>query len=846
MPGAGDYVPPKQYMRVMKDMWDAVDGHFDPNYVLTKSGHDLVQLYSIKASHPEMPYAMHFLSMMCALSNGAKIALFPSSDNPLFIFFFNINYAQTRKSSITGNADGFGDQIDKHVLKVVEKMWDDLKSADDEEEENNVAPKIVSSVLHSATPAEFFHRMAGDFQQLQNADKMDHDELKRRHFFGVLVNLDEAHDLLQAFGLLSDEQKASSKGGRNAVNPHQSAFNKLAQYGQASRSTKSRGSYGAAAAPTVSVGMTGNMRPSQYVPMERWESGSHFAHAKERLMVATGRPVQPHEAPPTDFAPPTGHSSWTRAPLLPEIADALGLGEGAASPEAAERLRERPTDGLPALDAAAEVEERFRPNANGYVVTLPDGVETRVRFRLASDATLGFEAEWRIANRSFPTPAAHELQKCCARALAYFNEPHRVLTLTDRADVAFRSYTGCFNVQAATKRDKKDIEGAARMGCAPWQLGQIAGALCVFDIFHGRYDETPVYQSRTIQVVPEHIKRAASLLFAEDRLKAIAAGGDAAATGPPGMDEAAMMRLQMESYIGTGGGPQPFDGLWSQNAFAGDAATPSGNHLEASAVEEEEAEEEAARALGLDGTPQDEPRGAAALGGGASADDGGFRQRLAADGPEGAGVGARADVPGAEELHGAGDLAAAQAAPASSTRDALLTMKDVRSIEYGHGLQGSSVQETLLAPQWTDRAAMQKTPLAGAPAIDRRSAAQRIMTSRAGGGRRKTIDAERWARVMKAGLAGCSIAQFDEEECRVKMPPVPDDVALRHKYHNELMTLCGIAPHQLVEAMQSAKKAAEQRGRAGPGEPHPNKKANRAVAERSRSRSRQQDARERS
>ena len=74
-------------LHMMKAMWDTVDTHFDPTYVLTESGHDLVQHYSIKASHPEMPYAMHFLSMMCALSNGAKIALFPSSDSPLFIFF---------------------------------------------------------------------------------------------------------------------------------------------------------------------------------------------------------------------------------------------------------------------------------------------------------------------------------------------------------------------------------------------------------------------------------------------------------------------------------------------------------------------------------------------------------------------------------------------------------------------------------------------------------------------------------------------------------------------------------------------------------------------------------------
>ena len=103
MGGSGDaaHAQPKQYMGVMKAMWDTVEKHFDPKYVLTENGHDLVQHYSIKAAHPEMPYAMHFLSMMCALSNGAKIALFPSSDSPLFQFCLNVNYAQTRKSCLT-------------------------------------------------------------------------------------------------------------------------------------------------------------------------------------------------------------------------------------------------------------------------------------------------------------------------------------------------------------------------------------------------------------------------------------------------------------------------------------------------------------------------------------------------------------------------------------------------------------------------------------------------------------------------------------------------------------------------------------------------------------------------
>ena len=63
----------KQYLNVMKAMWDLVDKHFDPVTVLTPDGHRLVQTYSLKAAHHELPYVMHFLSMLCSLVNGAKI-----------------------------------------------------------------------------------------------------------------------------------------------------------------------------------------------------------------------------------------------------------------------------------------------------------------------------------------------------------------------------------------------------------------------------------------------------------------------------------------------------------------------------------------------------------------------------------------------------------------------------------------------------------------------------------------------------------------------------------------------------------------------------------------------------
>ena len=86
----GSQVTPKQYFYVMKAMWSIVDKYFDAKKVLTEKGHALVQTYAIKAAHPEMPYALHFLSMMCALCNGAKASLFSSVDSPLFHFFLNV------------------------------------------------------------------------------------------------------------------------------------------------------------------------------------------------------------------------------------------------------------------------------------------------------------------------------------------------------------------------------------------------------------------------------------------------------------------------------------------------------------------------------------------------------------------------------------------------------------------------------------------------------------------------------------------------------------------------------------------------------------------------------------
>ena len=95
----------KQYLNVMKAMWDLVDKHFDPVKVLTPDGHRLVQTYRLKAAHHDLPYVMHFLATLCSLVNGAKTPWFPNSASPLFLMVLNINYTQKRKSSLTGNGD---------------------------------------------------------------------------------------------------------------------------------------------------------------------------------------------------------------------------------------------------------------------------------------------------------------------------------------------------------------------------------------------------------------------------------------------------------------------------------------------------------------------------------------------------------------------------------------------------------------------------------------------------------------------------------------------------------------------------------------------------------------------
>ena len=123
----------------------------------------------------------------------------------------------------------------------------------------------------------------------------------------MLANLDECYDFLTSFSLLSAEEGGKSDRKAAKINPYQSALNKLLQFGNSARATKTAGSYGEGDLRNgISFGVTSNIHPSTYIPMERGESGTHFAACKERFLVSTGRPVQPHQDLPGDFVMPPG------------------------------------------------------------------------------------------------------------------------------------------------------------------------------------------------------------------------------------------------------------------------------------------------------------------------------------------------------------------------------------------------------------------------------------------------------------------------------------------------------------------------------------------------------------
>ena len=215
--------------------------------------------------------------------------------------------------------------------------------------------------------------------------------------------------------------------------------------------------------------MLGNMHPENAKPVERGLIGSHTEATKERVFLFIAKRVQPHSALPEGYVLPDGDDPWAWTQLDPELADLCGLRDCLSDPELAERL---------ALTRAIvpdpdEMPDRHLPDAEGYKILLPDGVESRIRWEVSGDETV---VHIRVGNRDFPFPPAHCLSAASRRVLNSFKTPNQRLVLSPEAMETARSIGTLFQVKAGIASDARDDQASALWGIAAWKLGTANGS----------------------------------------------------------------------------------------------------------------------------------------------------------------------------------------------------------------------------------------------------------------------------------------------------------------------------------------------------------------------------------
>ena len=221
--------------------------------------------------------------------------------------------------------------------------------------------------------------------------------------------------------------------------------------------------------------------------------------------------VQPHEELPEDYEMPEGSKRWLWVLLDEELADLSDLSEIYTDPERAEvsDLRRAMGDAGDIADEAVESDDTaatiYKPDKHGYIITLPDKVETRLRYRVTSGRPV---AEIRVANRHIPMPPEHNLNAATRRVLKRFEKPNRRLTRDDEAANRLAGLQALYDVKASCAADRGEDEEAASWGATPWKLGVQAGLLVAFDVFVGQDAPGTDGSADDISVPVTYIERA--------------------------------------------------------------------------------------------------------------------------------------------------------------------------------------------------------------------------------------------------------------------------------------------------------------------------------------------------
>lgn len=834
----------EHYHREMEAAWDYVDANYRADEILGERGSQIVLRLAARASHHEMPYAMSVLAGLVGCTNGASIEVFACGDAaPVSIAFLNVNLPQTRKSQITNAITKLGKAVDRHTL---DRVKDALQQANRASQDTQPVhdPRIWSSTLTSFTEAAFFQRCAGDWNQVEHPEPVG--ELRGRFHYSTLLNVDEAYKFLKMIGLVSQSSSGDKKVDASAVPDAASEFNKLMQSGHSALVTKTAGTFGDGSAPHVNVAGVGNVHPSMWIPVERCEAGTNHVAVKERLLVGTGRPVEPHHSLPPRLQTESGFKRWVWSPLLRVMVEPLGLPSGTDDPARAAEMFERVVVPVgEGSDDEGEQDADFVPDAKGYRITLVDGCVTRLRFRRLEQDGARLFPEFRVANRDVSVPAGQDLTAMADRVLHYFNDSHMDIPWTPSARTLHKGFSAVFSANTAVARGDGEVAKSARLGAAPWHLSNLSTALLVFEIAVGEHADTELHRNRQLPVQDSHVTRGYKLLSFLHGISACWAAhgaGSRASQRIASQDlAAASRRLSVpgaagqlpRSQFGTfaltqaaPGDPPPAAeeatpaGAPSLDAAANAAASDLHDAAEAAAGDVQDAAHAAAGdlwpSLGLNVVAsQNQPPGPT--------------QRPASPVQPHHGPMAREeDLPPAQESQFPGQgqqaasleqsqhraMARAQDLPPAPS---ILQIGDCELpvMQEGYGDGGASVQDPMYgAVLFSDREVMQKTLLRGEAVIFGRQVIDCMSVKKrrtvGSGYTKESVKLAHWKAVMQAGLAKHRVGVYDSgascpdfpNQPRIRLDLPPDDQAeLREEYHNRLMMLCQLPYVKLTESI---------------------------------------------
>ena len=192
----------EQHVPAMKRAWQWLQANYKAEEIWGSSGAEMLAWYAAVHAHGDLPIACAFLALASAASNGALTHLFGDGLTPLFVWFLNNNYPQTRKTEITKimarGAAALDSLIKEHFLGKWRAQRDAINAAQADRgfpALDPPTPVIETIEIANMTPTEMCVRLAGDWPMVTNAQDSCSDEWglskNGRIFFSSLVNDDE-------------------------------------------------------------------------------------------------------------------------------------------------------------------------------------------------------------------------------------------------------------------------------------------------------------------------------------------------------------------------------------------------------------------------------------------------------------------------------------------------------------------------------------------------------------------------------------------------------------------------------------------------------------------------------